>query len=82
MLPMATMNISLPDDLKRFIDAQVAEHCYGSTSEYLCDLIRKQRDLEQLRQMLLEGANSGPGRVMDDAYFAELRDRARRWAAK
>jgi len=70
---MATMNISLPDELKTFVDAQVAEHGYGSTSEYLRDLIRKQRDVEQLRQLLLDGANSGPGRQVDDAFFAELR---------
>ena len=49
---MATMNISLPDELKQFIDAQVSEHGYGSTSEYLRDLIRKQRDVEKLRGML------------------------------
>ncbi len=71
---MATMNISLPDDLKAFVDAQVAEHAYGSTSEYLRDLIRKQRDTAKLRAMLLEGFNSGPGQVADDAFFAELRD--------
>ena len=58
---MATMNISLPDELKTFVDAQVTEHGYGSTSEYLRDLIRKQRDIEKLRNMLLEGASSGPG---------------------
>jgi antitoxin ParD1/3/4 len=71
---MATMNISLPDDLKAFVDAQVAEHAYGSTSEYLRDLIRKQRDVEKLRGMLLEGFNSGPGQVADEAFFAGLRD--------
>ena len=53
---MATMNISLPDELKQFVDAQVAEHAYGSASEYLRELIRKQRDvglymkLEQIRE--------------------------------
>lgn len=62
---MATMNIFLPDELKAFVDAQVAEHAYGSTSEYLRELIRKQRDVEKLRAMLLEGANSGPGRVVE-----------------
>ncbi|WP_028008586.1 type II toxin-antitoxin system ParD family antitoxin [Solimonas flava] len=74
---MATMNISLPDELKAFIDEQVAEHAYGSTSEYLRDLIRKQRDIEKLRGMLLEGANSGSGRLADDAFFEEMRERAR-----
>lgn len=73
---MATMNISLPDELKGFIDAQVEEHGYGSTSEYLRDLIRRQRDVIQLRQMLLDGANSGPGKLIDDAYFAALHKQA------
>jgi antitoxin ParD1/3/4 len=71
---MATMNISLPDDLKAFVDAQVAEHAYGSTSEYLRELIRKQRDLAKLRAMLLEGFDSGAGPVADEAFFDELRE--------
>ena len=71
---MATMNISLPDELKQFIDAQVSEHGYGSSSEYLRDLIRKQRDIAKLRGMLLEGFNSGPATPVDDTFFAELRD--------
>lgn len=73
-----TMNISLPIELKAFVDEQVAEHGFGSTSEYLRDLIRKQRDIAKLRGLLLEGANSGPGKIIDDAWFAELRDRAKR----
>ncbi len=74
---MATMNISLPDDLKSFIDAQVAEHAYGSTSEYLRELIRKQRDVEKLRNMLLEGFNSGPATPMEPDFFENMRKRAR-----
>jgi antitoxin ParD1/3/4 len=62
---MATMNISLPEDLKSFVDEQVAAHAYGSTSEYL---------REKLRSMLLEGFRSGPGQVADDAFFAGLRN--------
>ena len=71
---MATMNISLPDELKQFVDEQVSEHAYGSSSEYLRELIRKQRDVEKLRTMLLDGFNSGERQVADDAFFAELRD--------
>jgi len=78
---MATMNVSLPDELKAFVDQQVAAHAYASTSEYLRELIRKQRDIEQLREKLLEGANSGPGKAIDDAWFAELRAKARRRTA-
>lgn len=78
---MTTMNVSLPDELKAFVDQQVAAHGYASTSEYLRDLIRKQRDIEQVRQLLLDGANSGPGKRIDDAWFAELRAKARRRTA-
>ncbi len=78
---MATMNISLPDELKQFVDAQVAEHAYGSASEYLRELIRKQRDVEKLRQMLLDGANSGPATPMEPDFFDKMRERAHARAA-
>lgn len=71
---MATMNISLTDDLKLFVDQQVAAHAYASNSEYLRDRIRKQRDIEKLRGLLLEGFNSGAGQLADDVFFSELRD--------
>lgn len=71
---MATMNISLPEDLKAFVDEQVSEHAYGSTSEYLRELIRKQRDVEKLRTTLLDGFKSGPGQLADDVFFTELRE--------
>lgn len=74
----ATMNISLPDDLRAFVEQQVRERAFGSTSEYMRDLIRRQRDIEKLRGLLLEGANSPVEGVMDDAWFASLRSRARR----
>lgn len=74
---MATMNISLPDELKRFIDAQVMERGYGSSSEYLRDLIRKQRDVETLRNLLLDGANSGPADAVSADTFQQLRNELR-----
>ncbi|MCK9490178.1 MAG: type II toxin-antitoxin system ParD family antitoxin [Xanthomonadales bacterium] len=70
---MATMNISLPDELKQFIDSQVAEGGYTSSSEYLRELIRKQRDVESLRSLLLDGFNSAPTHVVDDSFVAEIR---------
>jgi antitoxin ParD1/3/4 len=77
---MATMNVSLPDALKDFVDEQVAELGYGSTSEYLRELIRREQDRQQLRELLLEGASSGLGAPADAAYFATLRDKVRRIA--
>ena len=73
---MATMNISLPNDLKGFIDQQVSEHAYGSASEYLRELIRKQRDVEQLRTLLLAGLNSGPSIPQSPDFFDKMRKRA------
>lgn len=77
---MSTMNISLPDALKAFVDEQVRERGYGSSSEYLRELIRKERDRQQLRQLLLAGASSPPADPADDAYFARLRQRVKQTA--
>ncbi|MGV8942243.1 MAG: type II toxin-antitoxin system ParD family antitoxin [Lysobacter sp.] len=74
---MATMNISLPDELKQFIDEQVSEQGYGSSSEYLRELIRKQRDVERLRNLMLEGADSGPGAPITPDTFKRMREELR-----
>ncbi|MFP5382620.1 MAG: type II toxin-antitoxin system ParD family antitoxin [Gammaproteobacteria bacterium] len=74
---MATMNISLPDELKAFVDQQVADHAYGSVSEYLRELIRRQRDQESLRSALLDGLHSGPATPMEPDFFDRMRERAR-----
>lgn len=74
------MNISLPDTLKSFVDEQVAQGSYGTTSEYVRELIRKDRDRLQLRGLLLAGAASAPVAPADPAYFKGLRDRVRKAA--
>ena len=72
---MSTMNISLPDALKSFVDQQVNQGCYGTSSEYVRELIRKDQDRLQLRGLLLAGAASAPTAPVDSAYFEGLRDR-------
>jgi len=37
---MQTINISLPDALRQYVEEQVRSGDYGSTSEYFRDLIR------------------------------------------
>lgn len=74
---MSTMNISLPEDLKHFVDQQVTDRGYGTSSEYVRELIRHDQDRQRLRGLLLEGASSAPGNPVDDDYFAALRKRAR-----
>ena len=74
---MSTMNISLPDSLKDFVDEQVNERGYGTSSEYVRELIRKDKDRLQLRGLLLEGAASAPTKPVDDTYFDRLRRKAK-----
>ena len=77
---MTTMNISLPEPLKAFVDEQVRAGAYGTSSEYLRELIRKDKDRLHLRGLLLAGAASAPAPVADAAYFDGLRDRVQRAA--
>jgi len=74
---MSTLNISLPDSLKSFVDEQVDQRGYGTSSEYVRELIRKDQDRLHLRSLLLAGAESAAAPPADDAYFAMLRDRVR-----
>ena len=74
---MTTMNISLPEALKAYVDEQVSGRGYGTSSEYVRDLIRKDQDRQRLRDLLLEGAGSAPGTKADTRYFDTLRARVR-----
>ena len=74
---MSTMNISLPITLKSFVDEQVAKRGYGTSSEYVRELIRKDQDRQHLKALLLEGAASAPDAPADVAYFHSLRDGVR-----
>ncbi|MFH1870717.1 MAG: type II toxin-antitoxin system ParD family antitoxin [Pseudomonadota bacterium] len=77
---MSTMNISLPDSLKAFVDEQVDQRGYGTSSEYVRELIRRDQDRLQLRNILLAGAESAVAAPADAAYFATLRGRVRQRA--
>jgi antitoxin ParD1/3/4 len=58
---MAIVNISLPDQMKQYIEERVSEGGYNTTSEYVRDLIRedqKRRDGERLEALLLQGMES------------------------
>jgi len=56
-----SMNISLPDPLKQFVDGQISTGRYSSASEYVRELIRadeKRKAEESLEAKLLEGLSS------------------------
>ena len=67
------MNISLPEALRDFVNDQVAERGYSTSSEYVRELIRSDRDRQRMRGLLLEGAASPPAAQADEGYFESLR---------
>lgn len=63
---MQSMNISLPDPLKQFVDGQISTGRYSTVSEYVRELIRadeKRKAEEQLEAKLLEGLNSAASKL-------------------
>lgn len=75
---MQTMNISLPDPLKAFVDAQIAAGRYGSVSEYIRELIRKderRKAEERLELLMLEGLR-GEESELTARDFEEIRKEA------
>ena len=75
---MQSMNISLPDPLKQFVDGQIAQGRYSSVSEYMRELIRADEKLkaeEQLETKLLESLNS-PETEVDGAYWKDIHKEA------
>jgi antitoxin ParD1/3/4 len=60
---MATMNISLPDPMKEFVEARAKEEGLGTVSEYVRSLIREEQKRQAKRALeakLREGLESGP----------------------
>lgn len=76
------MNISLPDEMKRFVDQQVREGAYAGSSEYVRELIRKDRDVAKFRALLQEGLDSGPAEPVTKAWFDDLHRSLRARARK
>jgi antitoxin ParD1/3/4 len=68
----SAINISLPAPLRQKLEQKVLRlGSYGSTSEYLRELIRRdlQRDaIDQVDQLLIDGVNSGPAEPMDATW--------------
>ena len=79
---MGTINISLPDSLKSFVDERVTQGGYSTSSEKMRGLIHKDQDSRKLRDLLLAGSASAPQAPADAAHFAALRQRTRDRARK
>lgn len=77
---MSSMNISLPESLKSFVDEQLSQRGFGISSEYVHELIRRTEERRQLQGLLLEGASSEATQAVTPDYFDNLRDKASNWA--
>jgi antitoxin ParD1/3/4 len=74
-----TMSFALPAELRSYIDERVRSGEYGNTSEYLRELIRRDRQLvadQRLRNLIADGLESGDGRPASRALIDEIRQRA------
>lgn len=73
---MATMNVSLPDEMKAFVEAQAAKEGFGTTSEYLRSVIREVQKRQAAKQAieakLREALESGPAEPMTREDWDEL----------
>ena len=60
---MATMNVSLPDPIKHWVEAQAHSGRYSNASDYVRDLIRRDQeraaDIARLQAVITEGVESG-----------------------
>ena len=70
------MNISLPEPLREWVEAQIKRGRYGNASEYLRELIRRDQERqaqERLEQLLLDGIRSGSASPLTKKDWAEVR---------
>ncbi|CAM3441793.1 type II toxin-antitoxin system ParD family antitoxin [Thalassospira profundimaris] len=72
---MATMNVSLPDLMREWVESQIEQGEYASSSDYIRDLIRQdQRRQKLLKAALNEGLNSGRSPRSVDDIMREVMD--------
>lgn len=77
---MATMNVSLPDQMKEWVEDQTTDGRYSNASDYVRDLIRKDRErreaVAEMQALITEGIESGNHKPFDRAKFDTVIQRA------
>ncbi len=81
---MATMTVSLPDPMKDWIEAQISRGEYASASDYVRDLVRRDRErrepeltIDDLRKLVADAKASGISNRSVDEIFNEALKTAR-----
>lgn len=74
---MTTMNVSLPDEMKRWVEQQARSGRFGNSSDYVRDLIRRDQErqakIAHLQHLVNEGLESG----LSDMSMADIRKAAK-----
>ena len=73
-----TMNISLPETLRDFVEREVADGGYGSVSEYMRELVRAKKSEKEIEDALLKAVRSKSLGEITPEFFDRLREHARR----
>jgi antitoxin ParD1/3/4 len=80
---MATMNISLPDEMRAYVESQIATGYFSNASDFMRHLIRT--DLEEgrgrLRELIAEGDRSPVSELTFDEIIAKAQEKAQSRAA-
>jgi antitoxin ParD1/3/4 len=80
-VPMTTINVSIPDHMKLWIEQQANAGGYANASDYVCHLIRCDQEratkIAHLQALVTEGIESGVGRRSMDELKAAARGQAR-----
>ncbi len=75
---MTSMNISVPESMKEFIEDEVSSGGYGTASEYVRELVRdakKQKEEERIEKLLLQALESGPASPMTKKDWEAIKQR-------
>ncbi|NJR23333.1 MAG: type II toxin-antitoxin system ParD family antitoxin [Richelia sp. CSU_2_1] len=78
---MNTINISLPDSIKAYLEKQVARGNYNNISDYIWELIvqdqKRKTAKERVEELLLEALDSGEASPMTDVDWENIRQTVR-----
>jgi antitoxin ParD1/3/4 len=79
---MATMNISLPEQMKAWVEAQSEDGKYSNSSDFVRDLIRREQvrkeKIAHMQAMVDEGIASGISTLTMDELFASAKEQTSR----
>ena len=79
---MATMNVSLPDLMKEWVEAQAATGRYSNASDYVRDLIRRDQEREQKLAAMRHFVDEAEASSISDRSIEEIIADARKTAAE